>query len=1020
MLISLDLDRLIELPNPKKTTEVITRMLREWSMRNSDIDLLILLKAEHRETLEIEICDLLSSAGWKGKFQIRRWTPLPETRINRRYNRELKQQHAKWHGASAHIELSSWPEASTRQVLPIGILLMPNEWPPRKRDLFKIKINRANLLKRLECHEVVGICADNAVASITDLSLSNRVQTAELVDALKIRVDEKQVAKPSLAWVSPWPPQKTGIANYSATVVERLLDYYDITVVTDAKSIGEAGLPRNVKFRTTAWLKKNGGKFRRICYHIGNSPFHRSILECLDLWPGAVVLHETGLGDLMYSYESNLGGINRKWSTQLYRSHGYRPLAEALKDQAIPVKTIQSYSCSKTVVDRAVGVITHSDFARQQIQGYIADSHEQISRIVPMCTRKRSLIPREEARRILEISDNLFMACSFGMVGQAKLSVEIAEAWAHAINESDTDGRLVFVGANEVGAYGDQLETRLRKQDCDGLAEITGWINDELYELYLSAADLALQFRTISRGETSAAIYDVICAGVPTIINSHASMTEIEADHVVKTSEFPDTEEIKRAIMEAIGKRKRDENPMQRAVEELQIAHSPTACSNQYREHLEAIYASKKAIRNDVISTLALPVRRHSATLEDAIGLLETDFAIQQGTEKQLFIDVSQIARSDYKTGIQRVVRSLVLQFFELGIKGFRVEPVWLVSSPGGWHYQYARGWTTRMLGYQETVLKDACIDPRNGDILLVADLTGGYFVEADRCGVYEQLEKVGISIAGIVYDILPIQMPDCFPAGTKETHEQWLRSISSRAKNLVCISKAVAEETKHWLDVNQPGKAKQQNVTWFHLGADLENSAPSVGIPSDIRHLQDVLAKHTSFLMVGTVEPRKGHRQAIEAFERLLSEGQPVCLLIVGKKGWMVEELAEKIRESDEFGKRIYWFESASDEFLEWLYQQSDCLLAASEGEGFGLPLIEAAVHGLPVLVRDIPVFREVAGTAANYFCATNGSQMADAIVEWCGLYKSGKQAKPENLRYRSWRESAMQLLEAINLRPE
>ncbi len=75
-------------------------------------------------------------------------------------------------------------------------------------------------------------------------------------------------------------------------------------------------------------------------------------------------------------------------------------------------------------------------------------------------------------------------------------------------------------------------------------------------------------------------------------------------------------------------------------------------------------------------------------------------------------------------------------------------------------------------------------------------------------------------------------------------------------------------------------------------------------------------------------------------------------------------------------------------------MYDAAQCLLAASEAEGFGLPLIEAAQHGLPVMARDIPVFREVAGDHAFYFDGTDPEHLADAIRT--GWTCTGKSAIP------------------------
>ncbi len=86
--------------------------------------------------------------------------------------------------------------------------------------------------------------------------------------------------------------------------------------------------------------------------------------------------------------------------------------------------------------------------------------------------------------------------------------------------------------------------------------------------------------------------------------------------------------------------------------------------------------------------------------------------------------------------------------------------------------------------------------------------------------------------------------------------------------------------------------------------------------------------------------------------------------------------------------GKRLIWLQGVSDEFLDRIYRDADCLIAASLDEGYGLPLIEAARHDLPILARDIAVFREVAGDAAAYFSATDGLGLAGAIEQWLKVF--------------------------------
>ena len=77
-------------------------------------------------------------------------------------------------------------------------------------------------------------------------------------------------------------------------------------------------------------------------------------------------------------------------------------------------------------------------------------------------------------------------------------------------------------------------------------------------------------------------------------------------------------------------------------------------------------------------------------------------------------------------------------------------------------------------------------------------------------------------------------------------------------------------------------------------MGADVDNSAPTAGLPSNAGSTLNHFRARPTFLMVGTLEPRKGHVQTLDAFEQLWQSGDDINLVIVGKQGWMVEELFE------------------------------------------------------------------------------------------------------------------------------
>ena len=132
---------------------------------------------------------------------------------------------------------------------------------------------------------------------------------------------------------------------------------------------------------------------------------------------------------------------------------------------------------------------------------------------------------------------------------------------------------------------------------------------------------------------------------------------------------------------------------------------------------------------------------------------------------------------------------------------------------------------------------------------------------------------------------------------------------------------------------------------------------------------------------------------------------------MIVGRPGWLVEELLEKLRHHPELGSLLFWLEDVSDADLERIYGACSCLIAASEGEGFGLPLIEAAQHRLPILARDIPVFREIAGEHASYFNGRTPEALAEAVIEWLKLRAQNRHPRSEGMPWVTWAQSADRL---------
>lgn len=377
---------------------------------------------------------------------------------------------------------------------------------------------------------------------------------------------------------------------------------------------------------------------------------------------------------------------------------------------------------------------------------------------------------------------------------------------------------------------------------------------------------------------------------------------------------------------------------------------------------------------------------------------------------RQLLVDLSVLVHKDDQSGIQRVVRNLLQALQAAPPEGYRICPV------------YDAG------GYYAYVTQDHFPLASEHPVQPLQVVAGDRFLGLDLCpdlvpgnrALYQDLRRHGVEIYFVVYDLLPVTLPAMFSAGASPWFSRWLETVASVADGLLCISRAVADELLEWIEAAAIVRPDAPRVSYFHLGADLQvdpamQSAANSQLSASESALLEQLGSMPAFLMVGTLEPRKMHAQALQAFEILWQQEIPAQLVIVGKPGWMTQALVARLERHSELGQRLFWLRHASDAVLLQLYQRCTALLAASAGEGFGLPLIEAAHHGLPILARDLAVFREVCGAHADYFSGDSVA-LAQALQRWCAPGASAHLPASRQLPHLDWAASAQQLLAALD----
>lgn len=833
------------------------------------------------------------------------------------------------------------------------------------------------------------------------------IEAAELYHTKK----RKSVAHPTdkrrlkLAYISPLPPEKSGISIYSSELLPYLSEYYDVDAVSMIRPNGNESYLRGSRWINANSFPSIAQKYDRVLYHFGNSSFHAHMFPLLEKTPGVIVLHDFYLSGII-AHMDRTGIAPGLFARELAYSHGYQALAEHLASKDSD-ECIWKYACNLRVLEDALGVICHSRISEALAEDAYGQTGLQFE-LIPHLRVPTSEGSKADARARLGIPSDAFVACSFGIVGPHKKSLELLQAWRMSALSKRKSAVLIYVGENNLPGFSRTLRDALQNSDNSGDVRITGYVNDEIYREYLSSADIGIQLRTKSRGETSGAILDCLNFGIPTIVNANGSFAELPDNVVMKLPDHASVTEIAKAIDELAADPKRMQEIAKNGRAMIRHKHNPARCAEMYFQAIEKFYASSHAMWTTPLAEISrLPLRPCKDSLLKASMSIAETFPARK-LHKQILVDVSELVQRDVHTGIQRVVKQILHQLLDNPATNFRIEPVYATELGP---YKYARNFCVHLLGGKASHVKDEVIETAEGDIFIALDLNP--HVQIAHRSFYEQLRAKHVLTCFLVYDLLPVNLPEHFVPGADTTFYQWL-NVVAEADRAICISNSTKNDLREWLLENRPDKLESLSLESVSLGSDFlepENTG-SVQPPGAMQRPE---MPQPLFAMVGTLEPRKGHSQVLDAFERLWNEGFTGSLCIIGKEGWKMKGFVHRLHKHQEKDRRLFWRDNANDAELKQLYSKSVALIAASYGEGFGLPLVEAAAVNTPVIARDLPVFREVMGDGAFYFSAMSAEQLAAEIREWVRLYSVNMHPKPGERSLRSWSQTCADLLDKL-----
>ncbi|GAN76376.1 glycosyl transferase [Acidisphaera rubrifaciens HS-AP3] len=334
-------------------------------------------------------------------------------------------------------------------------------------------------------------------------------------------------ARPRIAFLTPLPPDASGVADYSAACLPALTHRANVHVFTSTTrpSVPDGLAARPTAIGPVALLSRH---FDAAVCVVGNSGLHRGIVDQLLSWGGAVIAHDARMLDFyvhVYGYDRACAQASAELG---------RPVSRADIDEWLAHPGRLPTLFLDEIAHAARPLIVHSQptATRLVARGLPPPVVLPFSPYRVLPNASLSSAARLAARRQLGLPENEVVIATFGAVSADRApedllwALETLRAWGVA-------ARLVYVGAADraTEAYIQNVATSI------GVAPYVMFtsrgVSDAVYRLWLAAADLGVQLRTYQLGGLSGALLDCMAAGLPTVTTAHLAAA-MDAPHWVR------------------------------------------------------------------------------------------------------------------------------------------------------------------------------------------------------------------------------------------------------------------------------------------------------------------------------------------------------------------------------------------------------------------------------------------------------------------------------------------------------
>ncbi|MFO7681158.1 MAG: glycosyltransferase family 4 protein [Chloroflexota bacterium] len=335
-----------------------------------------------------------------------------------------------------------------------------------------------------------------------------------------------------IAYFSPLPPERTGIAAYSAMLLPALARLADLTVFTHEPEKAPESLAAQFLIRPISEFAGTLAAGADMClYQMGNnSQFHYDIYQMMRRYPGVVTLHDVNLhsfyGDLYV-----VPGRTAAYCREMAFDYGAEGVAYARGSvRGLHPYGAQEFPLFGRVVRSSLGVVVHSQFAAAQIRERYPQTALRVVPIVQEAPRPDLQMTADAAKKRLGYAPETVLLASFGYISANKRLDVILRAFAR-LNGRFPQLRLVLVGQVVEGYNLQSLCDELNLNN--DLVRLVGYADDDTFAAYLAAADVGLNLRYPTLGESSATLLRLLALGKPVLVSAVDAFVELPEMAVV-------------------------------------------------------------------------------------------------------------------------------------------------------------------------------------------------------------------------------------------------------------------------------------------------------------------------------------------------------------------------------------------------------------------------------------------------------------------------------------------------------